>query len=84
MRGCAAEERVPVPPKAGQNAANGISDSVPRIADSPRHDVRADGLKQDGPNDHVKGDFAPGGGLVVGAQAQPALEQAQTRQRAGN
>ena len=73
---------MPVPPKAGQKAANGISDGIPRVTDGPGHDVRTNCFKQDGPNDNVKGDFAPSGGLVVLAESQPALEQEQQRERA--
>jgi len=73
-----------MPPKTGENSAHEIGHHVARIADGPAHDVRADQFEQDGPDKKVKGDFTHGGELVVLAQLEPALEQEQGWQGAGD
>ena len=72
----------PMPPEPGEDSADEIGDSVPRIAGHPAHDVRADGLEEDGPDDEVQQNFTGGGQAIMPAQTEPALGQQQRGQRA--
>lgn len=74
----------PMPPKPGDDSADEIGDDVPRIAGDPAHDVRADDLEQDGPDDEVQENFTGSGQQIMLTQTKPALGQQQRGQRARN
>jgi hypothetical protein len=74
----------PVPPQPGADGADDIDHHVPRVARGASQQMRADDFKEDRPENRVKGDFAPGGRVVHGAEAEPALQEQERRQRAGH
>lgn len=58
MRPGPMKEQIPMPPKRGKNSADSIRHHIPGIADRPAHNVRANPLKENGPDHEVERDFA--------------------------
>jgi hypothetical protein len=73
-----------MPPDPGNNSSRNVRCHIPWITNRPRHNVRANYLKEDGPYDQVKSNFTRSRRLVVPPQFQPSLKQQEGRQGTRN
>ena len=73
-----------VPPGAGQQTAHEIREHIPPVAGHEFENVWSPPLEEDGPKNQVQGNLAESGRGIVAAESQPAMQQQQRWQRAGN
>jgi hypothetical protein len=73
-----------LPPSPRNQGADGIGGHVAEVAGSAPKKVRADDLKQTRPEGEMTNDLTDGGGLVVRAQAQAAVDEQERGKRAGD
>ena len=73
-----------IPPGARQQTADKIREHIPPVAGHVFENVRSPPLEEDGPKNQVQGNLAESGRGIVAAKSQPAMQQQQRWQRAGN